>query len=104
MDGGRIFRALMSKRWGRLEATRKAVKLGAYLAAMLAILGIYHFNFFWVLIAWFVYSAAQAEYRAVRMEEIGRQNPFSDFFSQRPFNRTQPSNDVNIHVGPPPYE
>lgn len=100
MDGGRIFRAAMTRRWGRLEATRRAVKLGAWLAAALFLLGLYRFNVLTMIIAWFVYSSAKAEYRAVQMQETARRmNPFEAFFRPPPM----PDGEIEVSVGPPPY-
>ena len=105
MDGGRIFRAMMSRRWGRLEATRRAVKVGSYIAGVGALLGFFNFNLFWIIMAWFIHSSAQSEYRAVQMEEMAKRGPspwndFNDFFSGRPPSTIR---DIDVEVSPPPY-
>ena len=100
MDGGRIFRALMTTRWGRLEATRRAVKLGTWFAAAFFVWGLYIMNPLTMLLAWFVYSSARAEYRMVQMQETAhRMNPLDSIFRSRPSS----DNQVEISVSPPPY-
>lgn len=101
MDGGRVFRAAMTRRWGRLEATRRAVALGGWFAAALFIWGLLSLNIFLMLIAWFVHSSARAELRNVEMQETARRmDPFEAFFRSPP---PIPENEIEIQVGPPPY-
>ena len=70
MDGGRIFRALLSIRLGRLRATRIAARFGQIIAVLLAIYGIWNFNLITVLIAAFVFLTATQEYRSIKWEAI----------------------------------
>jgi Zn-dependent protease len=102
MDGGRIFRALMAPRVGRLEATRRAVKLGRWLAVAFGLWGLYHGRWFLVLIAVFVYLAAGAEYRMVFFQESTRSaQTLFDFLN--PPRRSGGWSEPDITVGPPPY-
>jgi Zn-dependent protease/predicted transcriptional regulator len=68
MDGGRVLRALLSIRLGRLRATRIATITGQLLAGGLAIYGLMNGNMVTVLIGAFVFFAAAGENRSVRME------------------------------------
>lgn len=68
MDGGRVLRALLSIRLGRLRATRIATITGQVLAGGLAIHGLMNGNMVTVLIGAFVFFAAAGENRSVRME------------------------------------
>ncbi|MCB0640338.1 MAG: site-2 protease family protein [Phaeodactylibacter sp.] len=70
MDGGRIFRALLSIRFGRLRATRVAALIGQVLAILLAAYGIWQFNLITVFIAAFVFLTATQEYRSIRWEKL----------------------------------
>ncbi len=61
MDGGRVLRALLSYRLGRRRATVVAGRIGQVLAVGFAIAGLLSGNTILVLIAAFVFLAAQAE-------------------------------------------
>jgi len=70
MDGGRIFRALLAPKLGRLRATRLAANTGKAMAVIFGIIGAYPpFNLLLVAIAFFLYSTAGAEYRMVQLEQ-----------------------------------
>lgn len=91
MDGGRVFRALMTPRLGRLEATRWASGIGRAMAAVLGLYGLLNVHLLLLAVAFFVYQAAAAEFRMVRIQEAMKQSPDGD---------RQPGDAV---VGPPPY-
>lgn len=55
MDGGRIFRAWMTPRVGRLEATRRAAKVGRFIAILFGIWGMLQSNLVLIAIAVFIY-------------------------------------------------
>lgn len=65
MDGGRVFRALLSFRLGRVEATKIAAGIGQGLAVLFFVLGLL-FNPFLVLIAFFIFLAAYGENQMVK--------------------------------------
>ena len=65
MDGGRILRAALTPRYGRLSATRKAATVGKVMAVLFGLLGLVTFNFILVLIAVFVFMGAAAETTAL---------------------------------------
>ncbi|MBU0677693.1 MAG: site-2 protease family protein [Verrucomicrobia bacterium] len=99
MDGGRIFRAWMTPRKGRVEATRIAAKTGRILAVIFGIIGLFKFNLIWVAIAVFIYMAAGAEYRAVVIQDRFQHSPFTPWTKATP----PPLSDDQIYVSPPPY-
>lgn len=107
MDGGRVYRAWQAKRVGRLEATRRAVRLGKVFAILFAIVGLFS-NLFLVVIAFVVWQAAAAEYRLVQMQERPAFNPFAGFIDPLSIFRPPPPprgpEVIDIEVGPPPYE
>lgn len=82
MDGGRVFRALASKRLGQLRATQLAAKLGRLLAVGFGIWGLFEGNPVLVLVAAFVWIAAGRELASVR----GRQ-------AHPAFQRAAPTNE-----------
>jgi len=90
MDGGRIFRAWLSPRLGRLKATALAARIGRIMAVAFGIFGLFNGHFILILIAIFIYQAAGAEYRAVMAQHM----------SQEWFTTEQ---QADVHVSPPPY-
>ncbi len=74
MDGGRVFRAALVPRLGRLPATQLAAKVGrgfAWLFGLWAIWPIFHggtIRFTLLLIAYFIHQAAGAEARLAEVE------------------------------------
>ncbi|NDD91456.1 site-2 protease family protein [bacterium] len=61
LDGGRVLRALMASRVGQIRATKTAAKISTAFAWIFALAGIIGFNILLVLIAFFIYAAAQSE-------------------------------------------
>ncbi|QHI68804.1 site-2 protease family protein [Tichowtungia aerotolerans] len=90
MDGGRIFRAFMTPRMGRLRATALAAKIGRFMAIAFGIFGLFYGQFMLILIAIFIYNAAGAEYRAIYAQHMQQ-----EWFTVEP--------QADIHVSPPPY-
>ena len=78
MDGGRVFRALLAMRLGRVNATRVAARTGQALAFGFGFLGLMAGNPILVFIAIFVYLAAGAEADDVEMTAVGRAMPVDD--------------------------
>ncbi len=106
MDGGRMFRAWQSSRVGRLEATRRAVKLGKVLAVLMGLWGLYTSHWTLLIIAVVVYQSAAAEYRQVQLQETARREPFPGF-GPFPFPPSAPprrSEIIDVEVSPPPYK
>lgn len=60
MDGGRVLRALLSIRLGRVRATTIATSIGQLLAIGLVFIGVF-FNFFLVVIGLIIFLGARAE-------------------------------------------
>lgn len=67
MDGGRIFRALLVRRLGRLRATSIAVKVARGLSVALGLLGLVQTNFFLVGLAVMLWMMAGQELRAAQL-------------------------------------
>lgn len=67
MDGGRVFRAVLSIWMGRERATQLAAGAGQGVAMLFALYGLMSGNLILVLIAFFVYIAATAENADVQM-------------------------------------
>jgi Zn-dependent protease len=101
MDGGRVFRAWLTPRIGRLNATRIAAKIGQIIAVGFGIWAVFTVNVFLLIIAIFIYQAAGAEYRMVLIQEARYQERASPW--PFPGGKWSSINEDNIRVSPPPY-
>ncbi|AFZ73609.1 site-2 protease family protein [Natronobacterium gregoryi] len=72
MDGGRVLRALLGRRWSYVTATRIAARIGTIFALFFAVVGVLGGNPLLVLVALFVYVAATTESRTIALEELLR--------------------------------
>ncbi len=77
MDGGRILRAVLASRLGKVRATRIAAKIGQVVAFGLGFLGLFG-NPILLFIALFVFLAASHETYAVELAEATKGAPMSD--------------------------
>ena len=92
MDGGRIFRAFMTPRIGRLRATALAARIGRIMAVIGGLYGLIHWQPMLILIAIYIYNAAGAEYRMLYAQQM-----------QQGWFRQEEPQQADIHVSPPPY-
>ncbi len=69
MDGGRILRAVFAKRESYVSATKKAASVGKVFAILIGIFGIFY-NFFLILIAFFIYMGASQEAQSIMVQEV----------------------------------
>lgn len=114
MDGGRIYRALLSTRMNRVLATARAVRLGRWLAFALAVWGLWYGQWLAVIVAFFVWRAGAAEYRQVQLEAM-QEKGYTGGFRFGPFvfqtfaggaprqPPRPPPAPPEIEIGPPPY-
>ena len=72
MDGGRIFRALLAMRIGRVRATRAASLVGQGLAVLFVVFGLMWGQFTLTLIGVFVFTTARAENSMVQIDHVLR--------------------------------
>ena len=68
MDGGRVFRALLSMKMGRVRATSIAASVGKFLAFMFFIFGLFY-NIILAVIAVFIYFGAHSE--NITVQQLG---------------------------------
>ena len=123
MDGGRVLRAFLQQFFmTRLKATWIASRVGRVLAIVFALWNIFSYmsdpqNFggyllIRLLVAYYIYRAAEQEYRQVLMEERGTTgNPFADMMRNfgfggagGPKTSEPPLDDGQVVVSPPPYK
>ncbi|MEX0289885.1 MAG: site-2 protease family protein [Flavobacteriaceae bacterium] len=69
MDGGRVLRALLSYKLGRVKATNIAAGIGQTLAFFFFVIGLF-FNPFLILIALFIFFGAYGENKMVQRQSI----------------------------------
>ncbi len=72
MDGGRIFRALLSYRWPKIKATFIAMLVGRVFAIAFMLLGLYNQKIVLIAVGLFVFVAAGMEYSALKRSQSGR--------------------------------
>ncbi|MBL6429539.1 MULTISPECIES: site-2 protease family protein [Maritimibacter] len=72
MDGGRVLRATLAMVTDRVKATRIAAGVGQVLAVGFGIYGFYIGSFIYPLIAVFIFMAARAEARDVRLRAMAK--------------------------------
>ncbi len=69
LDGGRILRGLFSRQMNYVSATKKAAGIGKLLAILMGLFGIFY-NFWLILIAFFIYMGASEEENQVFIEGL----------------------------------
>lgn len=97
MDGGRIFRALLSIKLGRRLATRIAALLGQLMAVGFILYGFYYGSITNVFIGLFVFITASQEYRMVKMESILQENMVGDIL-RREFTSLLPGDTMQSAI------
>lgn len=95
MDGGRVFRAVLSMGMGRVAATRAAARGGQLLAFLFGFLGLTSGNPVLVLIAIFVFIAAGAESADVSLRDMARHLRARDAMITQ-FETLQPSDTLQV--------
>lgn len=70
MDGGRVLRALLAMRLGRVRATRVASIVGQGIAVLFVAFGLWKGAFTLALIGIFVFTTARAENNMVRLDDV----------------------------------
>ncbi len=78
MDGGRVLRALLSLKLGRVKATRIASIVGQIIAVCFFVYGIYVGHLVLPFIAVFVFLMARNEYRSVKIEDLLNRSTAAD--------------------------
>jgi len=103
MDGGRVFRALLSLVTDRVKATRMAAMAGQIVAFLFGFAGLSTGNPMLILIAVFVFVAANAESQDVAMRAVARQLVARDatitsFESLTPEDTLQAATSALVHT------
>jgi Zn-dependent protease/CBS domain-containing protein len=83
MDGGRVLRALLATVMPHARATALAVGIGQGLAWIIGLAGLLTRNYWWILIAIFVYAGAAQEGRMIHVKDVLRGLRVRQAFSRR---------------------
>lgn len=103
MDGGRVLRAALSPKLGRVQATFIASRVGRIMAVLFGISGLFHGRFILLLVAVYIYIAAGQEYKLVKMEAMYKQRVPGYDDGRESFSDADTS-DGQVVVSPPPYD
>lgn len=106
MDGGRVFRAILSMKHDRIKATYIASRLGKIVAIIFGLVAISQKMYMLLALAFFIYSLADKEYKMVRLQEQSRWFGFGppEDDLEPEWHRTAPPDDNTVEISPPPYE
>ncbi|CAN7375479.1 site-2 protease family protein [Pararhizobium sp. LjRoot235] len=96
MDGGRVLRAILAWRWSWARATRVAATIGQGAAFAMGLAGLFY-NPLLILVAIFVYLAAEAEAQGAQLQEISGDVVVSDVMVTA-FATLQPSANLSEAV------
>ncbi|MFO7870576.1 MAG: site-2 protease family protein [Kiritimatiellia bacterium] len=110
-DGGRVLRAALTRKLGRVRATYVAAKIGKILAVCLGVAAFFNLlpwssslgRMIMIFIAVYLYTQAGNEYRIVRMQEAAKGGGFG-LWSRVGYGPYADGGDDQVSVGPPPYE
>ncbi len=84
MDGGRILRAILSKKYGYLKSTKIAANIGKSLALIMLIFGLLSMNIILILVSLFVYFGAEQESKIIEIETIFKNIKAKDIMTLNP--------------------
>jgi Zn-dependent protease/CBS domain-containing protein len=103
MDGGRVLRAVFSRRMDLVQATQRAVRIGHVFSVMFMMVGMLVSNWWLVMIGFFLFVGAQLEERSamfqsvlqsVRLEEV----MLTDFATLSPADTLEDALDKAVHT------
>ncbi len=103
MDGGRVLRALFSRRMDPVQATQRAVRIGHVFSVLFMMVGMLMSNWWLVMIGFFLFVGAQLEERSamfqlvlqsVRLEEV----MLTDFATLSPADTLEDALDKAVHT------
>lgn len=83
MDGGRVLRSLLAKKYGYVKATRISAGIGKFFAIVMGVLGLVY-NIWLTLIALFIYIGASEEEKAVTLENLIARYKVRDVMTPNP--------------------
>ena len=97
MDGGRIFRSLLSIKFGRTRATQYATYLGQAIAVLFLVYGVFYSDWIIAFIGVFVFFTAANENRMVKLDHKLAMTFVKDFMRTR-FTRLHENDGVAVAI------
>src|ERR1700694_3293234 len=103
MDGGRVLRAIFSRRMDMVQATQRAVRIGHVFSILFMMVGMLMNNWWLVMIGFFLFVGAQLEERSavfqsvlqsVRLEEV----MLTDFATLSPADTLEEALEKAVHT------
>jgi Zn-dependent protease/CBS domain-containing protein len=103
MDGGRVLRALFSRRSDMMQATQRAIRIGHVFSALFIMVGALISNYWLVMVGLFLFLGAQLEERSamfhsvlqsVRLEEV----MLTDFATLSPADTLEDALEKAVHT------
>ena len=103
MDGGRVLRAIFSRRMDMVQATQRAVRIGHVFSILFMMVGMLMSNWWLVMIGFFLFVGAQLEERSavfqsvlqsVRLEEV----MLTDFATLSPADTLEDALEKAVHT------
>ena len=103
MDGGRVLRAIFSRRMDMVQATQRAIRIGNVFSILFMMVGILLVNWWLVMIGFFLFIGAQLEERSavfqsvlqsVRLEEV----MLTDFATLSPADTLEDALEKAVHT------
>ncbi|MFZ3341296.1 MAG: site-2 protease family protein [Terriglobales bacterium] len=103
MDGGRVLRAIFSRKMDIVQATQRAVRIGHVFSTLFMMVGILTANWWLVMIGFFLFVGAQLEERSavfqsvlqsVRLEEV----MLTDFATLSPADTLEDALEKAVHT------
>lgn len=84
LDGGRVLRGVLAMFMPHLRATSVAASVSAAMAILLGLYGFFSFNFFLIIMAFFIYNAGRAEAQAAVMKDMFDGKTVADLMTREP--------------------
>ncbi len=84
LDGGRVLRALLSFKFGRIEATKAVTKASSLIAIAMLFAGFAYMNLLLMLIAFFVFFGSREEEKLVLMKALLKNTKLSQYINKKP--------------------
>ncbi len=84
LDGGRVLRGVLALFMPHLRATAVAASVSGAVAILLGLYGFFSFNFFLIIMAFFIYNAGRAEAQAAVMKDMFDGKTVADLMTREP--------------------
>lgn len=84
LDGGRVFRSLLSFKMGRVKATELVTKISSLIAILMFLVGFIFMHLLLMVIAFFVFFGSREEEKLVLMKEALKNSSLKELVNKKP--------------------